>query len=83
MAEANFTELTSTYKEDPIDQLTRRADQLSAMLIVINGTGFQSFDTYNDHIKESYLWACSDHANELKKLSLILALGESSEKAGS
>ena len=83
MAEANFTELTSKYKEDPIDQLTRRADQLSAMLFIINGTGFQSFNTYNDHIKENYLWACSDHASELKKLSLELALSESSEKVGS
>ena len=79
MANANFTETITEYKEDPIDQLTRLADQLSAMLIIITGTGFQTFNTYNDHIKENYLWACSDHASELKKISLELALGESSE----
>lgn len=74
MADINLTESYTEYKEDPIDTLTRRADQLSAMLIIITGAGFQNFETYNEQIKESYLWACSDHAAELKNLALKIAL---------
>jgi hypothetical protein len=73
MTKNDSTETKTEYKEDAIDQLTRRTSQLSAMLIMITGCGFKSFDSYNDTIKENYLWACADHANELEVLANKMA----------
>lgn len=46
------------------DQLSARLSQLSAMLIMTTGQGFEAFDSWNDEIKENYLWACSMLAKE-------------------
>jgi hypothetical protein len=50
------------------DQLSARLSQLSAMLIMIHGGGFDSFCQWSDEIKQNYLWACSMLAEECKDL---------------
>ena len=49
---------------DVHDQLSARLSQLSAMLIMTTGPGFEAFDSWNDEIKENYLLACSMLAKE-------------------
>ncbi len=68
MTESNITELTPVYKEDPMDQLSRLSSQLSAMLLVVSVGGFEDFDTWRPDIKQNYLWACSDHAQQIEKV---------------
>jgi len=72
MAESNFTpdeKIVADLTEDACDVLSRKAAQLSALLTVIVGEGFDSFNLYNDEIKQNYLWACQDLAWEVKSLS--------------
>lgn len=57
------------YKESPIDQLTTKTGQLHAMLATIYGSGFETFNLYNDTIKQNYLWACADLAKEIDVLA--------------
>jgi hypothetical protein len=61
--------VASEYIEDPIDSLTKKSAQLYAMLSTTYGAGFESFNSYNDTIKDNYLWACADLARDIEKLS--------------
>lgn len=74
MTTDNFTELTSSDKIDLIDQLTAKTSQLSALLTMISGSGFEDFNGYNDTIKQNYLWACADIANGVRALAHNTAL---------
>ncbi len=65
----------------PIDLLTKKAGQLSAMLETAHGAGFASFNAYNDSTKENYLWACADLAAEINALAAQLEVGMLSELA--
>lgn len=56
---------------DEIDRLTTHTAQLSAML---NGMGFDSFNSFNEEIKQNYLWACSNQATEIDKIANQLSL---------
>jgi hypothetical protein len=72
MAEADFTQSninTPKYQELPIDKLNTKALQLASMITIIRGEGFKTFSNWNDTIKENYLWACSDLADEIVILS--------------
>lgn len=53
---------------DVQDQLNARLSQLSAMLMMTVGAGFETFNDWSDKIKEDYLWACSMLADECKDL---------------
>lgn len=71
--ESTTTALPKKDHEDPIDALARKSAQLFSMLITTYGEGFESFNSYNDEIKENYLWACSDLALEIRELSAHIA----------
>jgi hypothetical protein len=53
---------------DVRDQLEARLSQLSAMLIMTSGAGFETFNNWSDPIKHNYLWACSMLADECDEL---------------
>lgn len=59
----------SEQQAEAINMLSNKVTQLHSMLTVIIGEGFESFNNYNDNIKENYLWACADIADEVKRLS--------------
>ena len=59
----------SEYTEHPVDELSRKAAQLYAMLVTTYGAGFESFNDYNETIKDNYLWACADLARDITKLT--------------
>lgn len=53
---------------DVRDQLDARIAQLSAMLLLITGEGYQSFNSMNEGSQQSYLWACRMIARECEQL---------------
>lgn len=57
------------YIEEPIDLLTKKADQLHSMLTVTYGGGFEAFHAFSDSIQDNYLWACADLAEDIGKLA--------------
>ena len=73
LTKQSLIETTSEYVIDDIDQLTSMSSQLSAMLMMVSGEGFKTFDIYNNTIKQNYLWACSDLANKIDGLSSKMA----------
>lgn len=48
------------------DQLSARLSQLTAMLTMVHGNGFESFSQWNDEIQDNYLWACTMLATECR-----------------
>lgn len=54
---------------DAQDQLSARLLQLSAMLTMTCGAGFETFSNWSNEIQQNYLWACSMLADECKELS--------------
>lgn len=69
MADANFTDSKIEYKENARERLITRSSQLASMLAMITGEGFESFDVFNDEIKQNYLLACVGHADEIHALA--------------
>lgn len=71
---------------DVLDQLETRIYQLSAMLTMTCGAGFETFDGWNDRIKSDYLWACSMMADECRELmqyaAPTLAFPDPADSAG-
>jgi hypothetical protein len=59
---------------EDLDLLNKKTKQLSSMLMMITGTGFETFEEYNDDIKSNYLWACSSLADEVNDISLRITL---------
>lgn len=55
-------------KTDVQDQLSARLAQLTSMLQMIHGNGFENFESWSDEIKHNYLWGCSMLAEECKSL---------------
>lgn len=53
---------------DDYDELSRKASQLSALLSVIIGAGYENFSLYNHSIKQNHLWTCSNLADQIDKL---------------
>lgn len=49
---------------DVRNQLGARLSQLTSMLQMIHGNGFENFDTWSDEVKDNYLWGCSMLAEE-------------------
>lgn len=58
---------------DEIDNLTKHQGHLEAMLSIIYEAGFNSFNNFNDDIKQNYLWACAEHAREVNKIAIQLS----------
>lgn len=56
-------------KNDIASELTKKTSQLNAMLNVIYGGGYEAFQECEDKIKDNYLWACADLANEIDDLA--------------
>ena len=50
------------------DEISAKLSHLEAMTCTIYGGGFESFNAYNDTIKENYLWAISHQLGEVKAL---------------
>ena len=63
------------------DHLSARLSQLSAMLMMSYGAGFESFSNYNHTIQENYLWACSSLAVECEDLLYAVDQKRRSETA--
>lgn len=61
-------------RNDIADVLSKKTAQLSAMLTVIYGGGYEAFQECEDKIKDNYLWACADLAKEIKDLTEQLPL---------
>lgn len=59
-------------KASLIDQLVARANQLSAMLHMVTGDGFENFETFAEKPRHDYLWACDSLAEEIKELAAKL-----------
>lgn len=55
-----------------VDQLTARLSQLSALLTMTTGSGFGSFNQWNDDIRSNYLWCCAMMARECKQLATLV-----------
>lgn len=53
---------------DVREQLSARLSQLSSMLVMIHGGGFDNFESWSDEIKQNYLWGCSMLADECREL---------------
>ncbi len=53
---------------DVRDQLGARLAQLTSMLQMIHGNGFENFDNWSDDVKDNYLWGCSMLAEECRAL---------------
>lgn len=51
------------------DQLYARLSQLSAMLTITCGDGFETFDSWNSSVKENYLFGCAMMVDECEKLA--------------
>lgn len=62
------TNNSTTDTKDHADELENKLIQLSSMLTIIHGGGYESFSSWNDRIKDDYLWACSTVAGEAKQL---------------
>ena len=58
---------------DEIDNLTQHTSQLDAMLFIIYGEGFKSFNNFNDDVKQNYLWACAEKAEKINKIAKKIA----------
>ena len=61
---------------DAIDALTGLTSQLEAMMRMMCGSGFETFDGFNDNIKQNYLWACAEKAKQIDALAIKIALKE-------
>ena len=64
------------------DQLTARLAQLSAMLEIIKGQGFETFSCYNDDVQENYLSACAMIGRECEELAGLSAELRDAETKG-
>ena len=53
---------------DVQDHLSAKLSQLSAMLLLIYGGGFESFNDMNETHRNNYLWSCFMVADECKEL---------------
>lgn len=61
-----------TVKQDVRDEcnnLTRKLAQLKAMLSMTYGDAEETFSGMNDDLRDSFMWACSDMADECHALS--------------
>lgn len=50
------------------DELENKLHQLSSMLTIIHGCGYESFNQWSDQVKDNYLWSCSTVADEARQL---------------
>lgn len=63
---------TDTVKQDVRDEcnhLTRKLAQLKAMLFMTYGDAEESFSGMSDELRDNFMWACSDMADECHTLS--------------
>lgn len=52
-----------------LDELSKKAAQLEALLLMTCGEGGEVFRRKSDEIQENYLWSCSEIASEVSKLA--------------
>lgn len=78
--ELHFTAATELYQLNPqasntelCDQLTARLGQLTAMLTIVHGAGFEAFSGWNEEIQNNYLWSCSMLADECHELAGLIS----------
>lgn len=58
--------------DDVYNHLSARLSQLSAMLAMTFGGGYEAFKSNSDCTQENYLWACSMLADECEELADVL-----------
>ena len=71
MAELSMTESAPNALEE-INTAHALATKLNALLAMTYGDQGESFRCMSDCIQDEYMWACSDMAEELKKLVIKL-----------
>lgn len=60
---------SNTSSANARDELSGKLAQLRAMLTVVSGSGFESFNEFNDELRGNYLWACATLATECEQLA--------------
>lgn len=53
---------------DEFDEIQTTLSHAHAMLTMIYGPGFESFNTYSDEIRENYIWACAEKVGKALKV---------------
>lgn len=61
------------------DQLDARLSQLSAMLTMLCGAGFEGFAQHNQTVQSNILWCCSSLADEAQELTHHMTRKEADE----
>lgn len=61
---------------DLLDHAAMRADQLSAMLLLIHGDGLKYFENMNEDSQQSYLWLAHQLSTELREMLPFMAIRE-------
>ncbi len=59
---------TATIPLGAFDTLTAKLKILEVNLVMINGEGFQGFNSYSKDVQHTYLWGCSTLASECNAL---------------
>jgi len=61
------TEIFTTTSQylDAVDDLSEKARQLSAMLRVISGAGYETFEMRGHDTKSPYLWGCAELSDQV------------------
>jgi hypothetical protein len=68
-------------KVTPVDRLSARTGQLSALMQTLTGEGFDNFETYNDEIRRYVLWLVCDLAEEVSELTGMVVCGDTKGQA--
>lgn len=67
-----YTLADGVTKLDVKDHLHGRLMQLEAMLTMTCGNGADNFQSWNDEMQDTYLWACNSLATECKELAALV-----------
>lgn len=66
---------SATRHNDALDELTQTTAQLAAVLHLMSGAGFQSFDDLSAEYRSNALWAAAALAERAKAAAQIVAGG--------
>lgn len=70
MADTDSTNHTLRATEDALDVVDTKLLQLHAMLMMTFGEAQSSFDNMGDELRGNFMWACSDIADDCRRLVL-------------
>ncbi|MFM2059035.1 MAG: hypothetical protein RLY71_3420 [Pseudomonadota bacterium] len=74
IAPAHVSGICQACSNEAGDLLTARTAQLSALMHLLTGDGFENFQTYNNEIQHNVLWLVSDLAQQIDGLAVQVVL---------